>query len=58
MYQLFKQIFVSCVFCVCNIVTKILDLTTNITNLIFFNKSQRYVMFNKRQYQYIYSKYR
>ena len=34
-------------FCVFNIVTKILDLTTNITNLVYFNKSQRYVMFNK-----------
>jgi hypothetical protein len=36
MYELLKYIFVSCMFCVFNIVTKILDLTSNIKNLKFF----------------------
>jgi hypothetical protein len=32
-------------FCVFNIVQKILDLKSNIKNLIFFNKLQSYVVF-------------
>jgi hypothetical protein len=35
-------------FCVVNIVPKILDLTSNVKNLIFFNKWQCYVVFKKR----------
>ena len=35
-YELFEYIFVSCMFCVFNIVPKIFDLTSNIKNLIFF----------------------
>jgi hypothetical protein len=51
MYELFKQRFVSFMFCVFNIVPKILDLTSNIKNLIyFFNTWQCYVVFKKRRW--------